>query len=197
VATNHDLTFHQQTYIIAYDAVVDGVHRKAVSHRAKSVHPHRAKKLEAETFLYKIPQGIIDTHMVVAPLSGATPSQDEATETVGTIELRLYITRQLGVDYAPAEVETYNRVGKADENGSDRPATFKLIYPTFHMAFEENSAPLDDQKSNTLLDKLDSKRPGTQPWAIFRFHYRSQSEPLSPISHCQLTASKRLSPHML
>ncbi|KAF1914952.1 hypothetical protein BDU57DRAFT_308819 [Ampelomyces quisqualis] len=166
--------FTGTTLRIAYDLVIDGVYRKAVSYGAKSVHWHRNKKLEAETFLYKIPQGIIDTQMIVAPLSGAIPSQGEATETDGTIELRVYITRQLGVDYALNDIETYHNISKDHENGSDRSASFKLVPPTFNMVFEKNSAPLEKHKSNKEFRKMVSKRPGTEPWAVFRFHYRSQ-----------------------
>lgn len=166
-------TIFQQTLLIAYDAVVDGVHRKAATHVAKPVRSQRGKKLDAETFLYQIPQGIVDTHMLVYPLSGVISSQGEATETVGTIELRLYITRQLGVDYALSDIETYHSVGGDHENGGNRPATFKLMPPTFNMAFEKNSAPLDQSASKKVLGKLNSKRPGTEPWAIVRFHCRS------------------------
>jgi hypothetical protein len=160
---------------IAYDAIVDGVLRKASSYTAKNVHHHKNKKVDAGKFLYKSGQDTIDTDMLVAPISGMTAILGEEKDTIGTIEFRLYVTRQLGVTHTPIGLRKYDSIGANFEDDEEpRSATYKLMAPTLHMAFEKNVAPLKNTRVRREHRNMDSKRPGTEPWAIFRFHYRSK-----------------------
>jgi hypothetical protein len=164
-----------QTLIVAYDAVVDGVYRKSSSYIAKTVSNQKHKKLDTENFLYRTDQGIIDTEMYVAPLLGATISQGEGPETIGTMELRLYITRQIGINYSLGNIETYSNHRKDNvEDEVKEDATYKQIAPTLRMDFEKNSMPLDKRAATREQRRMETRRPGTEPWAIFRFHYRSK-----------------------
>lgn len=125
--------------------------------------------------MYKAGKDVIDTEMLVAPISGVTASLGEGKETVDTIELRLYVTRQLGVTHAPVRYGKYDSISEnAEDDEVPRSATYKLIAPTCQMDFEKNSAPLDDGEVKREQRKRNLKRPGTEPWAIFRFHYRSK-----------------------
>jgi hypothetical protein len=160
--------------VIAYDAVVDGVHRKAGSYIAKSVHSQKHKKIDTETFLYKIDNGIIDTEISVTSLSGIKLLQGEGPETIGTMELRLFITRQLGVSHALNDIQTYSARTGHMEDEEDEIATYKQIEPKFCMEFDKNSALLDKPRTTREQSKMGARRPGTEPWAIFRFHYRSK-----------------------
>jgi hypothetical protein len=168
---------------IAYDAVIDGVHRKASSYSAKSVHNQKNKKLDTDSFLYSTNKGLVETIAQVAPLSGVTTSRGEGPETVGTIELRLYITRQLGVSHAVSNLHHYsNDKGNVEDEVRDS-TTYRKIEPTFRIEFEKDSAPLEMAKSNRELRKMEAKRPGTEPWAIFRFHYRSKGK-FAMVNYC-------------
>jgi hypothetical protein len=161
---------------IAYDAVIDGVHRKASLYSAKSVHNQKNKKLDTDGFLYSTNKGPIETIAQIALLSDVVTIRGEGPETVGTIELRLYITRQLGVSHAISNLHHYS---KDEDNIEDEvlySATYQQIEPTFRMEFEKNSAPLNMAKSNRELRKMEARRPGMEPWAIFRFHYRSKGK---------------------
>ncbi|KAH5259740.1 hypothetical protein HBI71_114180 [Parastagonospora nodorum] len=167
--------FNGTTVVIAYDVIVDGILRKASSYTAKSVYFQKHKKLDAEKFLYKSGKDVIDTDMLVAPISGVTAISVEGKETVGTMELRLYVTRQLGVTHAPVKYEKYDRISENSEDDEvPKYATYKLIAPTYQMDFEKNAAPLEDGELKREHRKMNTKRPGTEPWAIFRFHYRSK-----------------------
>ena len=161
---------------IAYDAVVDGVFRKTTFYNGRAVNHQKNKKLDVETFLYKTDKGIIDTAMLVAPISGVTASQSEALETIGTVELRLYITRQLGISYTIQNVKKYFAPTGNSKDAVERTALYKQIAPTYQMTFERNCAPLENRRSAREQRNMDSQRPGTEPWAIFRFHYRSKGE---------------------
>jgi hypothetical protein len=77
-----------QTSTVAYDAIVDGVVRKASSYVAKSVNHQTNKKLDTENFLYKTDKGIIDTEIVVTLLQNVTTEQGDAPSTIGTLEMR-------------------------------------------------------------------------------------------------------------
>jgi hypothetical protein len=92
---------------VAYDVVVDGTYRKAHLSVAKSVNPQKSKKLDCGTFLFKSKEGMLDTVMAVEPVLGAKAIQSNGPETVGTIELRLFITRQLGVQHNLNNVERH------------------------------------------------------------------------------------------
>ena len=154
--------------------LVDGVCRKANSYVGKSVQVQK-KKLDFETFLYQTLDGVIDTEMSVTPYSGPTTLNKEAVETVGTIELRVYITRQFNVEHEIDDAYKYDKV-KKDADTSNRIATYKDAPPQFEMTFEKNCSKLDGSKGNREKRKVYAKRPGKEPWAIFRFHYRTKGK---------------------
>jgi len=156
---------------------VDGILRKAGSHVAKSVILHN-RKLDTETFLCKTTKGIIDTDITVTPLEHAVTIQNDAPETIGTIELRLYITRQLGDWHEIGKVKKYyaheSDMKDRDTGGIEQKVGYNRIAPIFRMSFEKDTTPLEDNQPKTYQRRADAKRPGTEPWAIFRFHYRTE-----------------------
>ena len=111
--------------------------------------------------------------MVVASYPGQADLDKTAPETVGTLELRLSITRQFGVEHDIDETKKYD---KADADASTKTASYKDVPPQFHMIFEENSPTLEGLSGSREKGKMNKKRPGTQPWAIFRFHYRTEGK---------------------
>lgn len=129
-----------------------------------------------ETFLYKTDKGLIDTTISVAPLSEVSVSQGETLETIGTVELRLYVTRQLNVSHTIGSVQKYDSPSPAIQDRAEQTASYKQIAPSYQMTFEPNCAPLEKSKSTREQRKMTVPRPGTEPWAIFRFHYRSKGE---------------------
>ncbi|KAL5122011.1 hypothetical protein ACEQ8H_000227 [Pleosporales sp. CAS-2024a] len=180
VQENHNVRiggkFSGTTMSIAYDAIVDGVLRKASSYTAKSVGVQKNKKLDFESFLDKACGAVVDTAMFVSPIAGAVIARGEGKETIGAIELRLYITRQLGVTHLPGRVDNYDENTGNIGNEKNRCATYKLIAPTFQMAFEKSSETLDKARVAREHRKMNSTRPGSEPWAIFRFYYRNKGK---------------------
>lgn len=164
-----------QTLVVAYDALVDGICRKTNLYVGKSVYLQKNKKLDFDTFLYKTSKGVIDTKMVVASYPGQTNLDKAAPETVGTLELRLSITRQFGVEHDIDETRKYDKV-EVGADASTQTASYKDVPPQFHMIFEENSATLEGASGSREKGKMNRKRPGAQPWAIFRFHYRTEGK---------------------
>lgn len=154
---------------------MDGVCRKTNSIFGKSVQVQK-RKVSFETFLYQMPFGVIDTAMSVANHYGPSHLDKEAEETVGTIELRVYVARQFGVEHDIRDVCKYDKVQEGADS-STRVETYKDLPPQFHMTFEKNCSALDGRKANGEKKKVYAKRPGTEPWAIFRFHYRSKGKP--------------------
>jgi hypothetical protein len=154
---------------------VDGVCRKANSYIGKSVQLQKAKKLDFETFLVQTPDGIIDTEMFVSSLSGPTSLEKETPDTIGVIELRVFITRQFGVEHDMNDVRKFDTL-KGDTKNDPQVASYKDVVPQFQMAFEKNCSTLDGFRANREKKKVNAKRPGKEPWAVFRFHYRSNGE---------------------
>lgn len=155
--------------------MVDGVCRKANSYAGKSVQVQKNKKLDVETFLYQASDGVIDTQMSVAPYTGTTILNKEAPETIGTIELRVYITRQFDVEHVIEDACTYDKV-KENSDASTAVANYKDVPAQYQMIFEKNCSTLDAPKGNREKKRVHAKRPGREPWAIFRFHYRTKGE---------------------
>jgi hypothetical protein len=165
-----------QTLTVAYDAIVDGLLRKASSYIAKTVNVQKHKKLDVENFLYKTDKGTIDTEVLVAPLEDVTTTQSDAPETIGTLEMRLYITRQLDV-FHTIDVDKYHTVKgnvEVEDEETEHQTSYKLLPPAFRTTFEKNCAPLECLKVNREQRRMNAPHPGTEPWAIFRFHHRSK-----------------------
>ncbi|RAR15926.1 hypothetical protein DDE83_000723 [Stemphylium lycopersici] len=167
--------FTGTTLTVVHDAIVDGVLRKSSWTVAKNVRLQTNKKLDTERFLFRADDGIIDSEMTVAPLSGVTSAQAEMQETIGTMELRLYVTRQLSVFHAVENNKNYYVSSEEiTGNGSENFVHYKRIPPTFQLDIEKNSAPLGKPADNGHRKKMNQSRPGKEPWGIFRFHYRSK-----------------------
>ena len=111
--------------------------------------------------------------MVVASYTGQPDLDKTAPETVGTLELRLYITRQFGVEH---DIDKTKKYDKADADASTKTASYKDVPPQFHMIFDENSATLEGVSGSREKGKMNKKRTGSQPWVIFRFHYRTKGK---------------------
>ncbi|KAI4951096.1 hypothetical protein J4E91_003801 [Alternaria rosae] len=171
--------FTGTTLAVAYDTIVDGVLRKAHSYVAKAVSVQTNRKIDTEKFLCKTGKDIIDTEITVAPLLDVVTTQDGGPETFGTMEHRLYITRQLGVSHINNVKKYYEIRSDVEGDHSDdteQKASFKLISPTLKMSLERNTAPLEGTQPSLHKRRADAKRPGSEPWAIFRFHYRSEED---------------------
>ncbi|KAI4624928.1 uncharacterized protein J4E87_005409 [Alternaria ethzedia] len=172
--------FTGTTLAVAYDTIVDGVLRKANSYVAKAVSLQTNRKIDTEKFLCKNGKEIIDTEMTATPLLNVVMTQGDEPETIGTIEHRLYITRQLGVSHEVSNVRKYYEIEggvEEDHRGStEQKASYMKVPPTLKMSLEENIVPLEGTQPNLHKRRADAKRPGPEPWAIFRFHYRSEDD---------------------
>ncbi|KAF1950422.1 hypothetical protein CC80DRAFT_241402 [Byssothecium circinans] len=181
VAVAEDMTpkvttrFHGTTMSIFHDVLIDGVLRKSHRYKGKSVSHQASKKYETQIFLYQTASGDRDTEIKVAPLEALVPIQGEGKETVGTIEVRVSVLRAFGEEYSIDGIPTYFKQAKEEEDAEPAALTFKRLAPEFEMIGEENCQTLDKAASNRHRRDMTSKRPGKQPWAIFRFHYRSQA----------------------
>lgn len=178
-----------QTLAVAYDCIVDGVCRKANAYAGKSVQLQKNKKLDVESFLYQTPDGVIDTQMSVTPYAGTSILSKESPETIGTVEIRVYITRQFDVEHTIDNASTYDNVDEGSEPASSV-ADYKDVPPQFQMTFEKNCSTLETGKSKREKKKVYAKRPGTEPWAIFRFHYRTKGRLLFSLPRVLLTQTR-------
>lgn len=167
--------------MVAYDCFVDGVCRKANSYVGKAVQVQK-KKLDVDSFLYQTADGVIDTEMSVVPYTGTTNLDKGACETIGTIELRVSITRQFDVEHDIDDACKYDKV-EEESDSTAQVANYKDVPPQYQMTFEKNCSTLEGRKGNAEKKKVHAKRPGKEPWAIFRFHYRTKGKLLTATSH--------------
>ena len=104
---------------------------------------------------------------------GRKKLQEGDLDDIGTIELQICVLRSFGEEHVLCDVPAYYDV-KCDGQDLDSPAGYYKIAPQHMMKFEENCVTLDNRQANKAKRAMNSKRPGAEPWAIFRFHYRSE-----------------------
>lgn len=51
--------------------------------------------------------------------------------------------------------------------------TYNTLPPNLLMGFNENCEVLNTAEANRAKKKMTCRRPGAEPWAVFRFHYRT------------------------
>ncbi|KAK7184156.1 hypothetical protein DPSP01_001206 [Paraphaeosphaeria sporulosa] len=174
--------FNGTTLAIHWDLRVDGVLRKANNMISKVVKAQKGVKLDVEEALYLMDDGLseaklLETQMKIVPVSGFNFTKNrDSLETVGTIEIRLYVLRTFGAEFPRDTFMTY--LDDEDEEEKDdmdrKKATYLTIAPDYMVDFEKNCQELDKKTANAWKKKLNTKRPSKNPWAIFRFHYRSK-----------------------
>lgn len=204
--SNYITLIPSQTLNVAHDLFVDGVLRKSCNTASKTVKQHKGIKLDIDSALYQINKDedsiFIDTQMKVVPATGFIFTQSDEPESIGTIELHLYVLRTFGVECSlDNSVKTYvtkEEAGKqndedkeTDEKGqvieklrgeNQKCAKFKSIVPDSMIEFDTNCQELDRKSFNSWKKKMIAKRPGEGPWTIFRFHYRLKGR--SPRESC-------------
>ncbi|CAA9962332.1 hypothetical protein PTMSG1_05708 [Pyrenophora teres f. maculata] len=165
--------FSGTTLAITHDILIDGTIRKTHHYMAKTVSQQKQKKLEFGRFLYATEKGVLDTVITAAQLQCIKSTQSDAPETIGTIELQLHVVRQLDVFHTMEGLCNYDDDTKNKDKAA---ANYKLIAPSLQMNPEKNCRLLEPQETQREQRRLHSRRPGTEPWAIFRFHYRTRKE---------------------
>ncbi|KAF2854661.1 hypothetical protein T440DRAFT_551738 [Plenodomus tracheiphilus IPT5] len=106
---------------------------KTASLAPKTVHYQKNKKLDTTTFLHKTENGSVDAKIAVALLEDVTLSQGKETETIGTVDLRLYITRQLGVSHTVKSMKKYYAANGHPEHSTKPSVVYNLLAPTFQL----------------------------------------------------------------
>lgn len=191
---------------MAHDLFIDGVLRKSCNTASKTVKQHKNIKLDIDSALYQINKDdgsiVIDTQMKVVPATGFRFIQSDGPESIGMIEMHLYVLRTFGVECSlDNSVKTYvtkEEVGEQDDEDEEtdekgqviekprkeyqKNAIFRSIVPNSMIEFETNCQELDRKAFNSWKKKMTAKRPGEAPWAIFRFHYRFKG--MSPSESC-------------
>lgn len=161
--------------MIAYDAIIDGILRRSAVYKARSVSVQKNKKLDIDHFLCATTDGVIETMVHVVPLENASVSKGETLETIGTLELRLYVTRQLNVVHQVEHIDAFDDFETDNDERNKRKVTYKEIKQDLRIFFDTDWDPLERAKVKGEQRKMNAPRPGSEPWAIFRFHYRTKS----------------------
>ncbi|KAF2650841.1 hypothetical protein K491DRAFT_761458 [Lophiostoma macrostomum CBS 122681] len=165
--------FAGTTKDIQFDVSIDGICRKAHTIISKAVQAHKSKKIGFDKFLFHTKDGIINTEIFANDVPSGLKFEDGETATIGVIELRLCIIRRLGDEHALRDAPVYYE--HIDEGlDVDAAAVYSSIVPQFTMTFDKDVQALDKTKSAAWQRKMQAKRPGDKPWAIFRFHYRTK-----------------------
>lgn len=159
--------------------MVDGIYRVTKEYRSKDriACLQSRRKLGSDKFLFDSPlaDGFVETDMQVTSAKEVILTQNDKPETLGTIEVRLYVARTTqGDEHDLKDVRTYYNRPQNTSAPHKETLTYKTLAPTHMMQFNEDCAVLDLATSNRHRKRMMAKRPGMAPWAVLRFHYRSQ-----------------------
>ncbi|CAI6342032.1 unnamed protein product [Periconia digitata] len=169
------------TVAISYDVAIDGILRKAKHFEPKHV-GRTNMKVDCDKFWYKKDKAIIETDAVVEVEPDLNVTQKDQPETIGTIDIRLFMGRKLGDTCSVGNNRTYYNDGMdidledPNTDGNETPLspiTYRNIAQDVKILFNRDCAALDSRAVTRNRTNTDKKRPGKVPWAVFRFHLRS------------------------
>lgn len=159
-----------QTQTIAYDVAIDGVLRKVRFYEGRAI-ARQNKKFGDDKFWFLKDEGLIEAEaeIEVVPALEIASHRSDQRETFGTLEVRLFVMRAVGDECSPGDGPTFHNVHEA----ASPPKTYKGIPQDAKVKFAEDRPISEKSCIKRNQNKLAKKRPGKQPWAIFRFHLRS------------------------
>jgi hypothetical protein len=101
--------------------------------------------------------------------------EESAPIGVGTIEMRIYVLRRSGDRHNPSDLTKYYEC-EGEGHDTDRPIGYELIAPDYAVTFNKDRPEVESRLARKVRKIMDGPRPGCEPWAILRFHYRDFSK---------------------
>ncbi|PVH95342.1 hypothetical protein DM02DRAFT_477223, partial [Periconia macrospinosa] len=157
------------TLIRAYDVAIDGVLRWARYCQGKTV-TCQPFKIDCDKFLYYNYKDseVFETEAVIKEAPDLNTTHKGQREVVGTVEVRLFMLRKFGDEWSIGDSPTF------DDEADPPIPTFTTVPQDVRVTFKQDSPALDQNKENHIKKIMYRNRPGKKPWAIFRFHLRSE-----------------------
>lgn len=162
------------------DVYIDGICRMACRFAGTAVSKQSSRKLcHDNKYLFRTLDGIIESPLVVEQIPSEYQIDENAPVSVGTIEVRVYVLRSFGEKYRRTGPAYYDYVkdGMASTGERrERRVEYKTIQPEFSMTYQrlDDCPLLDDKQTKKHMRTMDANR--VEPWATFRFHYRTLGE---------------------
>ena len=160
---------------VRFDLVVDGVIRSTLQSTSKDwSNIRRTARFQTG---FNIVNGVVtDSELVAKTLDVETsgnPQQADAAETVGTIEVRMWVLQQDNELRSAQGTRGFLNCG--DWRQLEGTRTYSTIQPTHEVALVPSEwNPLPPIKITNVKKYITAARPGEKPWVVFRFYYRSQ-----------------------
>jgi len=159
------------------DVSVDGILRKSIKWSGKSFSKQSSKALDIDKFLFQTGDDIMDTGINITTAPDLISVEKHGIETIGTIELRLYALRTPGEGYISQTSPTYYSSSDTGEESIQKEAHFTRIPVQFVAKPKKDCETVDKASAVRFKRNMEKLRPGKEPWAIFRFHYRLLGSP--------------------
>ncbi|KAF2178595.1 hypothetical protein K469DRAFT_754436 [Zopfia rhizophila CBS 207.26] len=140
---------------------------------AKSVRTYRSKS-DLDKFLFQSGNDVREAELLVKAIASDIVPQENGKETIGTIEVELSVFRRFGDGHALRDIEMYYEV---QDLGPELRETvgYKTVPPNLQITYDLSKAATLIKGTATRRHKLyGEKRPGSEAWAVFRFHYRTK-----------------------
>jgi hypothetical protein len=117
--------------------------------------------------------------MLVAKVPSHLSVKEKGDRNLGTIELRINALRRAGDEHALQDIDPFYAVKEegfisSELEECESEMSFTRIPPQFIITCEKKATPLDAKVARRHRTKMDGTRPGTEAWAVFRFHFRSK-----------------------
>lgn len=159
---------------IQFDLVVDGVLRNSEKTTRKTEKKERKPERFDRGFYAQSKTSIVQAEMEIKALDvSAYPSvQVDGKDSVGTIEVRISVLRDEHEErHKLDDVRSFETI--MDWKEAHRTPSYSKVRPVQQV----DLVPSDQQPTKTQMTKLrlrsSGHRPGSKPWVVFRFYYRT------------------------
>lgn len=132
------------------------------------------RSIGSDGFFYRTEHGTVESKLVVKPIYSDLDFDTNAPITIGTIEIRVYLLRRFDEEQSIQMQKFHECVDEGHDTA--KPVGYNSIKPDYAMTFEKDLGEIELRIRNKAQKAMNTVRPGTAPWAIFRFHYRDRSK---------------------
>jgi hypothetical protein len=158
---------------VQFDLIVDGILRNTAKTTSREwANSRRYAKFYTGYYMEDLP---IEADLVVKDMPEyAYPAAEvKGDDTVGCIEVKIYVLQDEKQERHLQTTTTFEKSSDwKDQYGAP---TYTAVQPTQEVELIKYKIQPTPRNLTTTKKRVNGTRPGSSPWAVFRFFYRPQS----------------------
>ncbi|KAF2474981.1 uncharacterized protein BDR25DRAFT_340611 [Lindgomyces ingoldianus] len=163
--------FAGTTMKLQHDVLVDGILRqtkidKSTSVKKKNYHSDITK------FRFQYDKEVKETEIMATKIDSNVNLVEGEEEIFGMIEVRISVLRRFGQEYSLRDIALYPD-DPEDGHEETEEAGYTKIAPQFRITHDKNVPFMNRRSAREKFKQCKDQRPGKEPWAVFRYYYRT------------------------